>query len=414
MQYLYINKLKIISFFLIGIPFFLTTGPLLPDLIVVITSIIFLFNYKKDLKEISKKNYILLIFWVFLVFSSLASENILYSLKSSFFYIRFYIFSFFIFYLLKKKIINFKSILNILLVILIFLICDSHFQYIFGWNIFGFVPESKLRISSIFGSELIMGSFILRIFPIMIICSLLLKKKKILYLLPLIYSSIILSGERTSILMSIFFLIIFLIIKLELKQKIIIFSSILLVFFVHFNFNKNFNYNFTERMKEEIIFDLNKNLLISYLNKKKNEQNLPFTIFTENHTLIFNTAFSMFLEKKIIGHGPNTFRKKCDRFDDSLCSTHPHNFIFQLLAETGIIGLFFYLSLILLLIINLFKCIFYKVSNSNIKIILISSLLINFFPLSPSGNFFNNFLNISMYYPLGFYLYFFDINKNYN
>ena len=55
MQYLYINKLKIISFFLIGIPFFLTTGPLLPDLIVVITSIIFLFNYKKDLKEISKK-----------------------------------------------------------------------------------------------------------------------------------------------------------------------------------------------------------------------------------------------------------------------------------------------------------------------------------------------------------------------
>ena len=89
MQYLYINKLKIISFFLIGIPFFLTTGPLLPDLIVVITSIIFLFNYKKDLKEISKKNYILLIFWVFLVFSSLASENILYSLKSSFFYIRF-------------------------------------------------------------------------------------------------------------------------------------------------------------------------------------------------------------------------------------------------------------------------------------------------------------------------------------
>ena len=52
----------------------------------------------------------------------------------------------------------------------------------------------------------------------------------------------------------------------------------------------------------------------------------------------------MFLDNKIFGQGPKSFRYLCndDRFKINKwsCSTHPHNYYIQLLAETGLIGLF--------------------------------------------------------------------------
>ena len=40
------------------------------------------------------------------------------------------------------------------------------------------------------------------------------------------------------------------------------------------------------------------------------------------------------------------------------------------------------------------------------KIIILITILINFWPLAPSGNFFNNWLSMLYFYPIGFYLYF--------
>ena len=42
------------------------------------------------------------------------------------------------------------------------------------------------------------------------------------------------------------------------------------------------------------------------------------------------------------------------------CSTHPHNIFFQLLSETGLIGIFFYLTILFLTIKELFLFIFNK------------------------------------------------------
>ena len=65
----------------------------------------------------------------------------------------------------------------------------------------------------------------------------------------------------------------------------------------------------------------------------------------------YRTAFNMFLDKPIIGHGPRMFRIKCSdpkysiKVNDvkSSCMTHPHNFYIQLLAETGIVGFSFFI-----------------------------------------------------------------------
>ena len=87
---------------------------------------------------------------------------------------------------------------------------------------------------------------------------------------------------------------------------------------------------------------------------------LQFVIFTNAHTQIYNSVISIFIDSnKIIGIGPNNFRNKCGLYNKTSCSTHPHNFFFQLLLETGVVGLLVYILIysyfIRDMIVNIFK-----------------------------------------------------------
>ena len=86
-------------------PFFLLTGPFLPDLVIVICSISFIyFILKYNLYNYKNKNYfkLFIFFWIYIVFTSLISDNLFFSLKSSFFYLRFILFSLFVLFLIKN------------------------------------------------------------------------------------------------------------------------------------------------------------------------------------------------------------------------------------------------------------------------------------------------------------------------
>ena len=77
-------------------PVLLITGPFLSDLGVSIVAILFLVNSKiNNLLKYYNNIYfkLFLIFWIILILSSLFSENIILSLRSSLFYFRFGIFS---------------------------------------------------------------------------------------------------------------------------------------------------------------------------------------------------------------------------------------------------------------------------------------------------------------------------------
>ena len=93
---------------------------------------------------------------------------------------------------------------------------------------------------------------------------------------------------------------------------------------------------------------------------------------------------------------------------------HPHNTYIQILSDIGLFGaLIVFFIFIYIFSINLKISI--SQNPSNIKksfFILNLGILINLMPLIPSGSFFNNWINIMIYYPIGFWFYLFYKYKN--
>ena len=90
-----------------------------------------------------------------------------------------------------------------------------------------------------------------------------------------------------------------------------------------------------------------------------------------------------------------------------ICSTHPHNFLIQIISETGLIGLIFYLSSLIFVILKLMKIYHSQniIYDKNCFVIISLGLIVNFFPFVPNGNFFNNWISIINFYYIGLYLF---------
>jgi len=138
---------------------------------------------------------------------------------------------------------------------------------------------------------------------------------------------------------------------------------------------------------------------------------------TDVHEFHIKTAYKIFTDNPLFGVGNKMFRKVCTEPQYLIykgCANHPHNVFFQILSELGLIGALFYTIVFLYLIKNFIQNFFdnkIKMFTQNYKTCLLLCFIISLFPLAPSGNFFNNWLSIIFYLPVGFYLHYFYKNK---
>jgi O-antigen ligase len=270
------------------------------------------------------------------------------------------------------------------------------------------------RISSFFGDELKMGGFLMRFFPFLIALNFFFYKKKQLekFSIPafsfivLVLVTIFLSGERTSFILFNFTIILLILFLNDLRKiKIFILLIYSLVFVLLFSLDTPF---------KKRIFDLTIEQTQIYEKKKQKY------IFSKQYHEHYLSAWKMFTDNILIGVGPKNFRVKCKdknyNFSKLTCSTHPHNFPLQLLAETGLFSFLIYLIINILIWFNLFKNLFSKIiykkkTLSNFQISLLVNIAILIWPLAPNGNLFNNWLSIILYYPVGFLLWEFRNSK---
>ena len=173
---MYLRAEKFLFYLLLILPFSLITGPFLPDLIISISSIVFLlilFN-KRELSFLKNDFFIIIsIFYLLIVINSAFSEQRIISLKNTFFYFRFFIFAYLIKYLiLKQK--NFLKYFSIsIFLILLIVSLDAILEFLGYHWLFDKTRYAEFtvnsRISGLFDEEYILGGFILSLFPTAII-----------------------------------------------------------------------------------------------------------------------------------------------------------------------------------------------------------------------------------------------------
>jgi O-antigen ligase len=414
------HKIMNFSFILfLLIPISLISGPFIPDLFLVVIVINFIlltyFNKKYELIK-NKTSYLFLVFCLIIVAVSIFSLNTS-SIQSSLFYIRFGLFALATSVLIEEKKYLLIYILYLLLFTYLALFFDSIYQLKFNENIFGFTVENNLnfRITSFFGKDEVLGSYSIRLLPLTIFLTILcfnnsINTKRFL-LISLVTASfvvVVLSGERTSLALFILLIIFLFSSSFNLRKLLlipIIITSITFIIVI----------SASEKIKHRMI-----DTTINQLGFSENSERMVlFSKTYEGHYLI---ALNMFKEKPIFGHGAKMFRYYCAKEENfvapNACTTHPHNFYAQMLSESGLIGFFvlttIFLYIIFLYLKNLYFQLRYKKQFiTDLGLCLLSTYFITLFPILPSGNFFNNWLSIIIYYPLGFLIYTIKNNEFY-
>jgi len=376
-----------VFFILLIFPLIIILGNLAINLIFIISVFSFSLNLKENLKYYNNL-FVKFVFFFFIallitVFFSTNSINSLPRVIKLLFVIALLIEVLRITHKYNFKI--FENIFFLWTIIFIIVLFDCYFEIIFGFNLIGNKSLLSTRISSFFGEELVVGSFIF-CFAIYAISFLIYRKVNtnviILFLILILIGSFLI-GERSNFIKLFFSIIIIVFTSLNIARfkKILYFSLLLLSFTFIFSINEKIQYRYYHEIK--IVFE--NDGLKKYLKESQ-------------YGAHQNTAINIFKKYPLFGVGIKNFRNeslKEDYIDESYKSnsrrfaTHPHQVHLEFLSETGLFGyiafLIFIISSIVYSIINNFK------KPSLFRQAAILYVIFSLLPVIPSGSFLSTF-----------------------
>ena len=395
------NINTIVDYLIITLPLAYLLGSPFVNMALVIGSIIFLSNsikYNKwDWLKITWVR-LFIIFWFYLIMNSIFATDIFNALRGSLSLIRFLLFSLLISYY-GFRVFSFKKVISFWQIILLIVMADIFFQFIFGFNIIG-LPKHGVRFSGFFGNELIAGSYIFK-FSAVIIGTLYYKifftpSNRTEYLGAVIFCLFsffvcLITGERMSFILygtlSIFLLIFILCFKKKFKYLLLFLITTILSLILIFNISNSIKSRYSE--------------MTSILNNFNQS----------SYGKLFNSGYRLWQNNVIFGVGIKNFRVECDKqLEDilpsnpaQLCSTHPHNLYLELLSETGLVGTFIFITLFFVYFKGVLSQKIWdlkKKRNCIILSLIISSLLI-IWPIGTSGSFFTTWNGSYLWIQIG-------------
>ncbi len=431
---------KFLAIFIALIPLSLAISIFLADFFTSISGIIFIYIllYKEKIslfKEIKKEIIFFTIFFLVILVSLIFTNYKENSFMPSFFYFRYFLLSLIIFYLLKKYDNYFKILFYSTTISISIVIFDSFFQQFVGFNLFGYPKiglidkDTLIILTSFFEDEKKLGSYLVRFLPLILSLIYFFKIKSSLYLeisiLILIGIVVYLTSERTAL----FLLFVIYFFYFLISEKKIYFLTIITLVFI-FLFSQN------SRLNDKYInYTLQQTGLINFFKEKENENFKNFKekkilkYYSEEHENLAFTGIVIFKNNIFFGSGIKSFYQECNnllnqnskiiankRGNKLVCSTHPHSTYIQILSEIGIIG-FLLISFIFFSLLKTNLLLIFKRKSQLVKtyFFINLSIIINIMPFIPSGSFFNNWISIMFFFPIGFWLFirFKTLNENF-
>ncbi len=394
------NIERIYLFLFSLIPFSIVVGSsasLINILIILIFSLIFV--AKSIEKEIFKNSTIIFLIFIYfyLIFNSFIAIDFEISVSRNFGFIRFILLFIVVnyFFNLSSKI---DSILNFWSLIIIIVALDSFVEFYFGKNVLGYGELYGDRIVSFFKDEPIVGAYINGFIFIItgyffdkFIEKDLKFKILLVVIILLLFSAVLITGERSNGIKVILGLVLFFILnkRLNIKYKIFTLLSVIIIFLftiLNSSYLKNRYYN-------------------TFLYYFTDSQKLTSFIKSQHYFELYRSGIAIFKDYPFFGVGNKNYRvvsKEQNIKDDYEWSTHPHQIYFELLSEHGAVGTIILLSLIFAMIFKNLKIII--LSRNSLQLGCFIYLIINFLPILPSGSFFADFsstffwLNLSIMY----------------
>ncbi len=315
-----------------------------------------------------------------------------------------------------------------------FVLIDTTIQFFFGRDLFNFEAH-RYRLSGPFNDEYIVGSFLYKFSLLSIPSILILFKKKtffVIFYIAYSFTIVMLSGERASLLLFSFglFISLFFIDKVFLKKYLKYFIIFLiLVLLTLMSVFKTENIKLSKMTDVSYLDNIRSEITEKKLTKEITNLNYRvFWIFDRlvvqtsddiksfqhsSYFILYESALKTWKNNKYFGVGLKNFRIFCQNIklesnknNYPKCSTHPHNYVLEILAELGLIGLLLFLIFIYTLTSRIFLSV--KINKSNYKFLLhtLSIILITImFPLIPTGSFFSSFNTSFFWYFLSLLFY---------
>ena len=399
----------IILFSLIPLTILIGSTVSLINIILIDISFLFILIHSKNLSFLKEKSVILiLLICAYLIFNWLISQDLSIGFKRNFGFIRFLIlFIAFNYFFLKSNFL--KKVLLVWLSIITLVSVDIYIESFFGKNILGFSgADAKYgdRIVSFFKDEPIVGAYVNAFYLLLIgfifnfLSNQFYQKKLVILLFSIIvFFSILLTGERSSLIKAFLALMMFYFINdsFSIKEKIIL---IIILFIISAGI-----YSSSSFLKSRLL----ENNSISFFKNSGVMKNTNMTEGNENlYLTLYRSGFTVWKNYPLIGVGNKNYRietcekSKLIKYPEYICGNHPHQIYLEFLSEHGIIG-----TLILLIII--FKLVFNNLSTlikskNYIQLGCFVFLLSVFTPLIPGGAFFGDlnstffWINMSILY----------------